>query len=217
MLAMRFKGRIMLVASTAIIAVASGYAAARLTVSAASSPSGSSAASHAPDSADSEMRPLHPILIPRPSGPPRTATGMFDELGREVSVSCASCHANFTANLTARSGDDLREFHVGLHTDHGGLSCVTCHHPENYNLLRLADGTKLPFDDVMTLCGQCHAPQARDYAIGAHGGMSGYWDLSRGPQVRKNCIDCHDPHAPAFPHMIPTFRPHDRFLGGGHE
>ena len=207
---MKRKGRITLVVSTVIVAVASGYAAARLTQSASSpspEPASPAAAAHA----------LHPVLIPRPSGPPRIATGSFDELGREVTVSCASCHANFTPNLATRSGEDLREFHAGLHTDHGGLACVSCHHPENYNLLRLADGTSLAFDDVMTLCGQCHAPQARDYAIGAHGGMSGYWDLSRGPQVRKNCIDCHDPHAPAFPHMIPTFRPHDRFLGVGHE
>jgi hypothetical protein len=64
---------------------------------------------------------------------------------------------------------------------------------------------------VMDLCGQCHGPQARDYAHGAHGGMTGYWDLSRGPRERNNCIDCHDPHAPAFPKVRPVFAPKDRF------
>jgi hypothetical protein len=89
---------------------------------------------------------------------------------------------------------------------------VSCHHPGNYNTLRLADGRSLAYDFVQTLCAQCHAPQATDYEHGAHGGMNGHWDLTRGPRQRKGCIDCHDPHAPAFPSMAPTFKPHDRFL-----
>ena len=62
------------------------------------------------------------------------------------------------------------------------------------------------------LCAQCHGTQARDYAHGAHGGMSGYWDTTRGEQVRNQCTHCHAPHAPAYPHMRPTFKPRDRFL-----
>jgi hypothetical protein len=70
----------------------------------------------------------------------------------------------------------------------------------------------------MRLCAQCHGPQYRDYQNGAHGGMTGNWDLSKGGRVRNNCIDCHDPHAPRYPTVTPSRGPNDRFLtGGGHE
>jgi hypothetical protein len=84
--------------------------------------------------------------------------------------------------------------------------------------LRLADGRSLPYSDVMSLCAQCHGPQFRDYQHGAHGGMTGYWDLSKGGRTRNSCIDCHDPHAPKYPTVTPARGPNDRFLSGdGHE
>jgi predicted CXXCH cytochrome family protein len=103
---------------------------------------------------------------------------------------------------------------------HGMLACYSCHNPDDADALRLADGTSVAYPDVMTLCAQCHGTQARDYEHGAHGGMNGYWDLTRGPRTRNNCIDCHDPHSPEFPSMQPTFKPRDRFLdpsAGGHD
>ena len=80
--------------------------------------------------------------------------------------------------------------------------------------LRSADGRRIPYAEVMTLCSQCHGSQATAFAHGAHGGMTGFWDLSRGPQMKNNCIDCHDPHAPQFPKMVVEFKPRDRFLEG---
>lgn len=154
----------------------------------------------------------HPVVVNRPAGPPRIATQQVDSLGRPVSISCASCHANRMPNLASDQGSDLKEFHQSLTFKHGTLKCVSCHQQTDYNSLRLADGHSIPFAEVQSLCAQCHTPQARDYEHGAHGGMNGYWDLSRGPRQRKGCIDCHDPHAPAFPNMAPTFKSHDRFL-----
>jgi len=156
---------------------------------------------------------------------PRVATDLWDQLGRPVTISCASCHANLPPNLLRRAPDEpAMKFHAGLDFAHGSLNCLSCHHAQNYNYLRLADGAQVAFSDVMTMCAQCHAPQARDWFHGAHGGMNGYWDRARGPRFRKNCIDCHDPHSPAFPTMTPSFKPKDRFLspkkgapGGGHE
>jgi formate-dependent nitrite reductase cytochrome c552 subunit len=118
------------------------------------------------------------------------------------------------ANLTNRTPGDFKEFHQAVTSQfaHGKISCLSCHDPNDYDRLRLADGQAVPYTEVMTLCGQCHGPQTRDYAHGAHGGMNGYWDLSRGPRTRNNCVDCHDPHAPQFPDMQPTFKPRDRFL-----
>lgn len=159
----------------------------------------------------------HPHFVNRPDGPPRVNTGMLDDLGRPVTVSCASCHANMEPNFATRSSEQLEEFHRGLHFNHGNMSCLTCHNANNYNALRLADGREIAYENVQTMCAQCHAPQARDFDRGAHGGMTGYWDRTRGPRHRKNCIDCHDPHGPAFPHMIPTFKPYDRLLAPPHE
>jgi hypothetical protein len=164
----------------------------------------------------------HPVEIHHPSGPPRIATGKVDALGREITLSCGSCHANRSSNPDTARGEQLKEFHQGLNFQHGALKCVSCHHPVDYNSLRLAEGRSLAYTHVQTLCSQCHAPQAADYEHGAHGGMNGYWDLTRGPRQRKGCIDCHDPHAPAFPSMAPTFKSRDRFLsprqpGASHE
>jgi hypothetical protein len=163
------------------------------------------------------VRERFPVQVSTPEGPPRIATGQYDGLGRPISVSCVSCHTSLAANISRRSSiEPPMEFHGGLTFDHGTLACVSCHNSVDYNTLRLADSTSLPYSGVMSLCAQCHAPQARDWEHGAHGGMTGYWDLSRGGRVRKNCIDCHDPHSPAFPAMRPTFKPRDRGLHPPH-
>lgn len=65
---------------------------------------------------------------------------------------------------------------------------------------------------MVSLCGQCHGPQLRDYRRAAHGGATGYWDLSRGPRTRNLCITCHDPHTPAYVGGLPVLPPRDRFL-----
>ncbi len=159
-----------------------------------------------------------PVTIMKPSGPPRVATGAVDSSGNEVTVSCSTCHATRAPNIENKFATDLNEFHGSLDFNHGNISCLSCHNPNDYDPLRLADGSRVEFADVMVLCGQCHGPQMRDYEHGAHGGMSGYWDLSRGPRVRNNCIDCHQAHSPQFPKMRPTFKPRDRFLkAAGHE
>ena len=151
------------------------------------------------------------VRIRTPDGPPRVVTAHLDANGRAAEVRCNTCHATRPPNPAARSGDELKDFHQGMKFAHGQLTCVSCHHAEDHESLRLADGRKLGFPRVMDLCSQCHGPQARDFAHGAHGGMTGYWDLSRGPRQRNNCIDCHDPHAPAFPKVRPVSAPKDRF------
>lgn len=154
--------------------------------------------------------PLHPVVIRRPAGPPRVPTGATNYHGQPVTVACGTCHATTPPNVLTRSSADLDQFHQGLKYAHGELTCLSCHNPADYDALRLADGRSLEFTDVMTLCGQCHGTQLRDYRHGAHGGMTGYWDLSRGPRTRNNCVNCHDPHAPKYPLARPVFPPRDR-------
>lgn len=153
-----------------------------------------------------------PIVIRKPSGPPRVETAVKDAHGTIVTVACATCHATRPPNHENRSVKELDEFHSRMAFSHGTISCLSCHNPNDYDSLKLADGRRVEFTDVMTLCGQCHGPQMKDYEHGAHGGMNGYWDLTRGPQVKNNCVDCHNPHSPQFPKMRPMFKPRDRFL-----
>lgn len=153
-----------------------------------------------------------PVEIRKPSGPPRVVTPLKNAHGSAVTVTCSTCHNTRQPNDQNRTVNDLDEFHGGMVFSHGTVSCLSCHNPSDYDSLKLADGRRVEFTDVMTLCGQCHGPQLKDYEHGAHGGMNGYWDLTRGPQVKNNCVDCHSPHSPQFPKMRPTFKPRDRFL-----
>ncbi len=152
---------------------------------------------------------LYPITI-APSPP---APRVFVETANgPAPVPCGTCHRTREPDRDLRSSEGLEEFHQGLVYAHGERTCVSCHEPGGYDRLRLADGASIEFSDVIQLCSQCHGTQARDYQAGVHGGWTGHWDLRSGPRVRNHCVHCHDPHSPAFPKMLPTFRPIDRFL-----
>jgi hypothetical protein len=153
---------------------------------------------------------FHPVTIRRVSGPPKVATGLTNLQGHVVQVSCGSCHSTTAPNIETRSATELDQFHQGLRYAHGHLTCLSCHNSTNYDTLRLADSRSIEFSDVMSLCSQCHGPQRRDYDIGLHGGMNGFWDLTKGGRTRNTCVNCHDPHAPAFPLVMPVFPPRDR-------
>lgn len=161
--------------------------------------------------ARSTTKTTHSVIIRKPSGPPRVELAGLDPHGRTGSVACSTCHAIRKPNLENVSADTLDEFHQGMTFNHGKITCYACHNPDDSNALRLADGKSVAYENVMTLCSQCHSMQAESFAHGAHGGMNGHWDLTRGPQIKNNCIDCHDPHAPTYPKMIVGFKPKDRF------
>lgn len=156
---------------------------------------------------------LYAVTIRKPEGPPRAFLRSNNIHGNPVSVACSICHATRKPNFANKTVADMNEFHGSLAFSHGSVSCLSCHNSTDYDALKLADGTRVEFKDVMTLCAQCHGPQMRDYEHGTHGGFNGYWDLTRGPREKNNCIDCHHPHSPQFPKMQPTFKPRDRFLG----
>lgn len=153
----------------------------------------------------------HPVIIRKPSGPPRIELAGMDPQGRTGSVACSTCHTVRKPNLDNVSAATLDEFHQGMTFDHGKIACYACHNPGDSNALHLADGKSVAYENVMTLCSQCHSKQAESFAHGAHGGMNGHWDLTRGPQMKNNCIDCHDPHSPTYPKMVVGFKPIDRF------
>jgi formate-dependent nitrite reductase cytochrome c552 subunit len=134
--------------------------------------------------------------------------------GRPLSIGCRTCHATGvqTGLVVKAKLENGRDIHRGIVAGfmHGELECASCHEPGDKTKLRLADGSRISFGDTMRLCAQCHGPQYRDYTHGAHGGMNGAWDLSRGQRVRNHCVDCHSPHAPRYPQVQPATRPNDR-------
>ncbi|MFN0058488.1 MAG: cytochrome c3 family protein [Planctomycetota bacterium] len=170
------------------------------------------ATARASTDADRVAQSRFPVLVNPGRETPRVATGQLGFDGQPITLSCRNCHDAREPQPKLSSADELDQFHQGLTYRHGDRPCLACHTAGDYDRLHLADGGTLAFDEVMQLCAQCHGPQARDFAHGAHGGMTGYWDLTRGPRRRNNCIDCHDPHAPALPKLLPTFKPRDRFL-----
>lgn len=130
----------------------------------------------------------------------------------ERAVLCGTCHSTPPAWPPKLDPAELKEFHTQMRFEHGNNSCASCHDMAQRDLLKLADGTKLPFEKTLALCSQCHGSQAKDYAHGAHGGLNGTWDPKYGPRTRNHCTNCHDPHAPAYPKVMPAPPPKDRFL-----
>lgn len=164
---------------------------------------------------EAHAQEMHEVVIVTPPGIGTLRTGLQDLHGNPVGIACSTCHADRGATGDTpmiERAEDLTEFHTDLKFEHGSLTCSSCHHPEDRDQLRLSNGTKVAFANVMQLCAQCHGTQFRSYEHGAHGGMTGHWDLSRGPRVRNSCVGCHNPHAPAFPQMMPAPPPRDRFF-----
>jgi len=151
-----------------------------------------------------------PVKIGKPNPMPMVDSGKVDGQGNPVMIRCNNCHDTRKANFLTSKPGDLDEFHQHMSFQHNSLKCVSCHNPGDYETLHLADSSTVQFANVMQLCAQCHGPQFRDYNNGSHGGMNGYWDLSRGGRTRNNCVHCHDPHAPAYPKVMPVFPPKTR-------
>lgn len=156
--------------------------------------------------------PLHPVEIRNPRSLGTIDTGLRDAEGVSVGISCVTCHAPGDEGALARKNEVPANFHSGIVLAHGELRCESCHAPEDRTKLRLAHGEPVAMGDVIELCGQCHGPKLRDFRKGSHGGGRGYWDRTKGPWIRNNCVACHRAHAPAYPLVMPAPPPNDRFL-----
>lgn len=104
---------------------------------------------------------------------------------------------------------------------HGGgnLWCLDCHNADDRDKLVKLNGETLTFNESHLLCGGCHGPKLRDWDEGIHGKTTGYWDLAQGEEeasVRKLCVECHQPHSPAFAAMMPQPGPIPRLDPVGH-
>jgi hypothetical protein len=136
--------------------------------------------------------------------PPRIEVAGFDK-------KCSECHRLFESAL--HTPPRLTQ-HCEVVTDHGiNDRCFNCHDRENRNLLVLNGGETIDFAESSRLCAECHGPVWRDWEHGVHGRTVGYWDASRGTREQLSCVECHDPHVPAYEPMRPLPGPHTLRMG----
>ena len=137
--------------------------------------------------------------------------------GGDVSAfDCNSCHEiNKPGKLEFDATSGLVILPAG-HQDlvmrhgrnHRNENCYNCHDEANHALLKRRDNRKVKLEESTQLCAGCHGPNYRDWEAGIHGRTSGYWNRDLGPITRRDCVDCHNPHSPAFPAIKPAPGPH---------
>ncbi len=118
---------------------------------------------------------------------------------------CMDCHADEPLNLEVRILEEEHEDRSAK-LDHGKNWCTDCHDAENRDMLHLARGELVSFDETWKLCVQCHGSKLEDWRAGNHGKRTGHW---HGAKEYRTCIACHDPHNvnPAFKPIDPKPRP----------
>jgi len=133
---------------------------------------------------------------------------------------CNACHEEDSVEL--EYDDDfvviMPEAHANLLAmGHGrnnrNNNCYNCHNRAKLDQLITRDGTLLGFEQAPLLCASCHGPTYRDWELGMHGRINGYWDTSAGEALKQDCNACHDPHSPAFPQVIPLPGPRPVLTG----
>lgn len=141
-----------------------------------------------------------PALLPgagqeRPEVPPPPFTdGIFP---------CSDCHAGMPANRQRRTLTDMHT-DITLKHDEEHRWCLDCHDAENRDVLHLASGEPVPFEESYRLCGQCHGEKLRDWRAGVHGRRTGDWN---GRKTYLLCAHCHNPHEPRFKALQPMPAP----------
>lgn len=114
---------------------------------------------------------------------------------------CSDCHALFES---AEVTPEVLKQHTDIVMDHGiNTGCFNCHARGERNQLELYDGQTVAMELSEVLCAKCHGPTFRDWAAGMHGRSMGSWNRDDPEFQRLNCIECHDPHAPAVGGMAP--------------
>ena len=124
--------------------------------------------------------------------PPPFSEGIFP---------CSDCHSDMEVNPERRM---LEDEHVEISEMFNHASeqrwCLDCHNPDDRDVLRLANGDLVPFEESYNLCGQCHGTIFRDWKAGIHGKRTGEWN---GKKQYRLCVHCHNPHSPKFKPIKP--------------
>lgn len=145
-----------------------------------------------------------PTPVRQPKLKPSYSAGVF-------TYRCSECHKIIPS--PAETSRTLTQ-HTEIRLQHGiNTRCFNCHHRTNRDAFVDDYGREIPWDQPQLLCGKCHGPVFRDWQHGSHGRTNGYWDTKQGPQTRRRCIECHDPHQPPFHPLTPAPGPHTLRMG----
>lgn len=126
-----------------------------------------------------------------------------------VEQRCSGCHSIFPPAAEAPTRL-LQHEHVVLR--HGTVeACGECHLGELRDRLVVKDGEAVGFDASGTHCTSCHEPIAAEWEAGIHGRAVDARDPRGEGRERLACLQCHDPHAPAYEAVAPLPGPR----GGG--
>lgn len=148
-------------------------------------------ASH--DEAHGEAPPPPAAVARKPL--PFTLQARLPQLEDHGTFPCKECHdESLPTDPKERA---MPEDHGDIDLKHGGgrFWCLTCHDPDNRDVLHGLKGQPISFDEPYLLCGQCHFRRQRDFLFGAHGKRIGTW---RGERVLTPCTACHDAHDPSI-------------------
>lgn len=128
---------------------------------------------------------------------------------------CQECHRMFESRPESYKKLNQHQ-HVVL--KHGiNDRCFNCHDLKNRDLLRLHGTTTVTFAESVQLCAKCHGPTYRDWTKGIHGKTLGAWATESKVQRRLKCVECHNPHQPAFQTFAPLPGPHTLRMGKPHD
>jgi hypothetical protein len=118
-----------------------------------------------------------------------------------LQLRCSSCHALFPSRPEPPAFL-LQHGHVELR--HGTLErCTECHIGPERDQLLLKEGIRVGFDESIQHCASCHEPTASEWEEGVHGRALDRTDPRSDGQGRLTCLQCHDPHLPAFEPVAP--------------
>jgi len=120
-----------------------------------------------------------------------------------TSFPCQNCHDGPLSQMKSKNeGEANAHWDIELnHADGQVMNCTTCHHEGQMNELTSLQGEAISLDESFKLCGQCHSTQYKDWKGGAHGKNISGWQA---PRVIKTCVNCHNPHQPAFESRWPS-------------
>lgn len=117
---------------------------------------------------------------------------------------CSKCHTESIQKLQTASATYDKRTHQEIKLQHSNtliMECTTCHTDHNMDVLHNMNQTSIDFNESYRLCGQCHPHQFEDWKGGAHGKRISFWAE---PRISKTCVQCHNPHNPAFKQKYPA-------------
>jgi hypothetical protein len=117
---------------------------------------------------------------------------------------CQRCHKVPLVQMKHDRKDGKTRAHWNVeikHADKAVMNCSTCHDPGDLNQLKTVAGQRVSINASWQVCGQCHFKQVADWKGGSHGKRVAGWAP---PRVSKTCVECHNPHKPAWDTRMPV-------------